>query len=223
MSKSNYLVWLSSFSRKRWGYCTHSSPSRSLQSNTISSEKRLPIQWIISEISEQLSMLIKLALQQEFELAGYQRSFGEEFSFPTQCSEFQSLDWFGQILCCLPMADSFQGSCSWSIQLCSQKHACISLVYFFLFIGICDAVWYLLQNLPLLQSALSNIFPPVLVTVGLNRHNSNLADLLTLILWDPPSRFLISALISTEMVPYDAEESAAITTTLCSTLLFTSS
>lgn len=150
-------------------------------------------------------MLIKLALQQEFELAGYQRSFGEEFSFPTQCSEFQSLDWFGQILCCLPMADSFQGSCSRSIQLCSQKHACISLVYFFLFIGICDAVWYLLQNLPLLQSALSNIFPPVLVTVGLNRHNSNLADLLTLILWDPPSRFLISALISTEMVPYDAE------------------
>lgn len=27
MSKSDYLVWLSSFSRKRCGYCTHSSPS----------------------------------------------------------------------------------------------------------------------------------------------------------------------------------------------------
>lgn len=76
VSKSNYLVWLSSFGRKRWGYCTHSSPSCSLQSNTISSEKSLPIPWIILEISEQLSMLIKLALQQKFELAGYQQSFG---------------------------------------------------------------------------------------------------------------------------------------------------
>lgn len=72
----------SSFSRKRWRYCTHSSPSRSPWSNTISSEKRLPIQWAILEISEQLSVLIKLALQQEFELADYQQSLRAMFPSP---------------------------------------------------------------------------------------------------------------------------------------------
>lgn len=72
----------SSFSGKRWRYCTHSSPSRSVWSHTISSEKRLPIQWAILEISEQLSVLIKLALQQEFEFADYQQSLRAMFPSP---------------------------------------------------------------------------------------------------------------------------------------------
>lgn len=144
MSKSNYLVWLFSFSRKRWGYCTHSSPSRSRQSNMISSEKRLPIQWIILEISEQLSMLIKLALQQEFELADYQQSFGEVFLSPHSVWRLPKSRpiWPGSLL--PSNCSSFQWSCSWSTQLSNQKHVIITSAYFFPIIGICDTVWELL-------------------------------------------------------------------------------